>query len=417
MHFYYFLFVLLITDGVDAQMKRRHRPTSSLQYRGNDSRHHIERAVHQELLLVKREAIRFNIFLSVLKREGYTIKGFYHVSTFRNHWADVVREQLQLLDGRRKLPPKGTDDTAKDATMDPYLWEYSYNHHFASLLKASQGGLYLNIAAKHTSVDDDLRSVKKVIQSANLTCSEKIDVHYNVTIPRWTYYNANSKQKLGLSSQTNPRLSEGEYSTIKALQQYCHNYGGNSDKALVFYLHNKGSCCIRDRMTDLNGTVWIDNPEAGWRESMNAFTIEFPSICLQALTEHDYSTCGIENHFGIYAGNFWWARCSHIRLLPRLSDRFDSYEVERLIFNVSSVQTHRRRFAYRCGYSALRCARYHYNVDCHRDAYRGRLVDYVFGQQLLETTAYKNTKSNDTLICRQLRNSSTPYLQREIVIT
>ena len=47
-------------------------------------------------------------------------------------------------------------------------------------------------------------------------------------------------------------------------------------------------------------------PEASWREGMNTFNLEFPSICARAIIRHGYSACGIENQDAHYSGNFWY---------------------------------------------------------------------------------------------------------------
>ena len=40
---------------------------------------------------------------------------------------------------------------------------------------------------------------------------------------------------------------------------------------------------------------------ASWREVMNTFNIEFPSICMRALND-GYSTCGMEYQEAHYSG-------------------------------------------------------------------------------------------------------------------
>lgn len=47
-------------------------------------------------------------------------------------------------------------------------------------------------------------------------------------------------------------------------------------------------------------------PEASWREGMNTFNLEFPSICARAIIRHGYSACGVENQDAHYSGNFWY---------------------------------------------------------------------------------------------------------------
>jgi len=59
--------------------------------------------------------------------------------------------------------------------------------------------------------------------------------------------------------------------------------------------NSKSGCCYKDFGSKEK------NPRASWREEMNAFNIEFPSICLRALLE-GYNTCGVENQDAHYSG-------------------------------------------------------------------------------------------------------------------
>ena len=106
------------------------------------------------------------------------------------------------------------------------------------------------------------------------------------------------------------------------------------------------------------------NPVASWRELMNTFNIEFPSVCLRALMDgyrsvclpaylsvsyciftllystavhitsvltfssrifHRHSACGVELQEGHFSGNFYWARCDHIAALPPLDSKYDAW--------------------------------------------------------------------------------------------
>ena len=72
--------------------------------------------------------------------KDYEIYGFYHVSTWKTYWKEVVGEQLSLLIGQRAFPPTGSDNTTKHGEIDD-TWLYT------SLLSISDG-LYINVAAK-----------------------------------------------------------------------------------------------------------------------------------------------------------------------------------------------------------------------------------------------------------------------------
>ena len=65
----------------------------------------------------------------------------------------------------------------------------------------------------------------------------------------------------------------------------CRDLGLAGEKAVVYYFHSKGGCCSRKQAAF--------NPVASWREAMNTFNLEYPSICLRAMLE-GYPTCGFE---------------------------------------------------------------------------------------------------------------------------
>ena len=71
---------------------------------------------------------------------------------------------------------------------------------------------------------------------------------------------------------------------------------------------------------------------------MNAFVIEFPSICLRAL-HSGYSTCGTEYQDAHYSGNFWWAHCDHVADLPPLKNQFDAHSAEFFLLRIRSFDS------------------------------------------------------------------------------
>ena len=101
-----------------------------------------------------------------------------------------------------------------------------------------------------------------------------------------------------------PPATEGEYHTLQALHSYCKKAVREQRKTLVFYFHTKS----------MGDGHQLRAPSC-WRDLMNAFTIQFPSICIRALLD-GYSTCGPLLAPAIYAGNFWWANCVHVAALP-----------------------------------------------------------------------------------------------------
>jgi hypothetical protein len=87
--------------------------------------------VTNEMLLLRREQARSNdIFKEAADRE-YTIKGFYHTSTYLDGWKNVLAQQLAVIDGRRKV-----------SSGESWEWD---TKRWASLLDVSTE-LYLNVA-------------------------------------------------------------------------------------------------------------------------------------------------------------------------------------------------------------------------------------------------------------------------------
>lgn len=308
-------------------------------------------------------------------RKGYDIKGFYHTSAYLPGWQNVIRQQLSLADGQRKLrQPTGT-----------WSWERSQG---ASLLNHSTG-LYLNVA---TSDAGDFGKVQRFVQSLKLDNEAKITFASHQTIPRKSYVKADERRRAELDRA--PHLSEGEYSTIAQLHEYCSDKVASKRKALVYYFHTKSmsgyreftpvpdrecSCCNAPRDFKVRACTCC-NPTSSWRERMNAFTLEFPSICARAMLNHGYLACGIElvrtgGPKFYYAGNFWWADCDHIAKLGPTPSRYDAWVQEFLVLADSGNR--RSKLDPNCGYSALNCGAKHYREGCPRAWYRDLLVRYA----------------------------------------
>lgn len=243
-----------------------------------------------EVMMMRREMETFSRTLEQMKARNYVIKGFYHTSAWQTFWKEVISEQLLLLDGKRKIP----------ISMDyeNKLFEWDRNHTWASLLNASES-LYLNVAGPDIS---DLAKIQEVAKSLNLENAAKIEWNFNATVGRGHYNGATEEQKAVLMNNT--LVSEGEYSTVMALQRYCKKMTREGKKAVVYYMHNKGGCCFKRNSNERM-------PVHAWRDAMNAMIVEFPSICTRALMK-GYSTCGAENQDGHFSGNFWWAECEHV---------------------------------------------------------------------------------------------------------
>jgi len=164
----------------------------------------------------------------------------------------------------------------------------------------------------------------------------------------------------------------------------------------VFSPTGKSGCCYKDPFGPKEKM-----PRASWREEMNAFTIEFPSICLRALLK-GYNTCGVENQDAHYSGNFWWADCAHIASLPKPDNRFDPWSAEFFVQKYSVDHALAKRIGYHCGYSAWNCGINLYDFDCERDMYRDRLFKLVMSSKLAPSMRGKQ-HTNDTQRCVAIR--------------
>jgi hypothetical protein len=113
-----------------------------------------------------------------------------------------------------------------------------------------------------------------------------------------------------------------EFPTLKKLEKFClHN-----NKSLVWYAHSKGASYPNDFV-------------AGWRAVMNYFVLDNWQLCYELLSSTNYTTCGAILTFDsfrkpgwntYYAGNMWWAKCSHVNRLARIEtiDQNDRYLAE-----------------------------------------------------------------------------------------
>jgi hypothetical protein len=177
------------------------------------------------------------------------IRGFYHTSAWQTHWKDVVTEQLQMLDGTNQSTP--------------------------SLLRLVDQ-LYTVIASSNNNYKD----MHDHIDSLNLKHRKRLTIVYNATIDRTAFREAKKEEQDKLRKRVETDLiSAGEYATIMALHDHCKQKSAEGQRAYVFYFHNKGGCCPKSS----------PSPVSDWRDEMNAFILEFPSICLRALNE-GYST-------------------------------------------------------------------------------------------------------------------------------
>jgi hypothetical protein len=163
-----------------------------------------------ESTLAQKEHQRFQQLFKALTNQGYEIHGFYHTSKWRDYWANVIAEQLYLLDGKRKLPYKQhyhSDSSPgsankfdslhskfyNDLTLPyaSYEWDINPNHRYASLLNLTNE-LHINIVGENT---EDYKIIKTFVNSLDLKHKPKISFNFNKTIGRWAYGGANAEKK------------------------------------------------------------------------------------------------------------------------------------------------------------------------------------------------------------------------------
>ena len=138
--------------------------------------------------------------------------------------------------------------------------------------------------------------------------------------------------------------------------------------------------------------------------------LEFPSTCLRAIMEKNYSTCGVENQLAHYSGNFWWADCDHIAKLDPLHYRFDWRKPEFwVMFAHGSGSNNRinKRFAQRCGYAIFSCNVNLYRHECPRFKYRETLWNNAFSEEVGRSIPIGTTLSEDQArVCKELRSAN-----------
>jgi hypothetical protein len=335
------------------------------------------------------EEHRFNEVVNQLQEEGYNIRGFYHTSAWQTQWRHVIEEQLLLFDGKRVNAMKYNDYDSNNTDVIP--WDE--DHWGVSLLSAVDK-MILTVAS---STKNDYRDITEAVRNLNLSHSDKILTRYNATIPRLgTLSMSNSKRNSFLSSSAAQVLSEGEFSSMESIYDYCKTEQQHNRKSIVFYVHSKGGCCTRG-----NGETNV----AHWRELMNAFVIEFPSICMRALLE-GYSTCGAlytTKPSPAYSGNFWWARCDHISMLPRPMDRFNCIDPEYFLFNITEDLALLKEYTHHCAYNTYSSGINHYATECNRVEYIEGIYDSVVGREISHTYSNQQNHTDSMNKCNSWR--------------
>jgi hypothetical protein len=371
-----------------------------------------------EYNLAKIESLRMQTLGQRVQSQGYEIQGFYHTSKWKDFWPRVIAEQLFLLDGKRKFPYRHRyahkDENFVNKNYDPrhdyfyknmtlpysaYQWanENEFpNDQFASLLNITTQ-LNINIVGENKQ---DYEIIRNYIQGLPLKHQSKITYGWNQTIGRWVYNGFSPEKKLEHDAKTD--LSTGEYSTVMQLHGYCQRMKKQNKKALVYYFHNKGTCCVKN-----SENYQQSNPVANWREYMTAMNLEFPSICLRAIHSKKYVACGVENQDGHFSGNFWWADCAHVAALPPLRLKYDFGEAEYFVLRGHQDFGTLRNFGFKCGYSIYNCGVNLYDFECPRWKYREQILTKSIPHMLTPNNVWK--KDENTGKCRELLKKGKPY--------
>jgi hypothetical protein len=129
---YFIVFTVVNADIIDSRLNR-------LVFDKNNT-------YETEMVMMQKEFERANDMFATLKKRGYTIAGFYHTSTWREKWREVITDQLKILDGYRKIPLESTKGTPVNDITE-YEW---HNTKWTSLLNASSE-LYVNVAGNIVS--------------------------------------------------------------------------------------------------------------------------------------------------------------------------------------------------------------------------------------------------------------------------
>ena len=347
--------------------------------------------------LRKLEKLRFREAMVAAKELGYSLRGFYHVSTWRRHFREVIQDQLYLMAGKRSF--LGDDHGGRMSKTAPSDSDRGFtSSQWASLLDAMDA-LVLNVAG---SLEDDLQEIRNLVltrMSGSFSDSQlaKIEFTFNSTFTRGSFRNFSPEQKMKAMEKGN--LSEGESSTLHRMWNYCRAETDAGRKSVVFYVHNKGACCYPAAEPDGGGggrgPDHVEAAVSSWRDVMNTFTLEFPSICLRAILG-GYSTCGYGTQGGAsarahFSGNFFWADCGHIAALPRIITFFDAWKAEFFVGRTSKFPLNRLHIMHRCAFEGHHCdLKNHYEEVCERSAYYRRI------ESLINSSAMPPLKSQES---------------------
>lgn len=332
---------------------------------------------------------RFFSTIKTLKEENVSIVGYYHISSVKKYWKEVVSEQLHLISG---MDNKGT------------LIRHSSLITLVDLLAIYLAGSPQDKAALLTIINSKVGKKHHT----------KLKVVLVNRILRDTYKNANSTEKSRLRVVSiKDMASEGEYSAISSLHSHCKEQVQANRKTFVFYIHSKGA----------DQHVGAYNPVAFWRDYMNDHILRYPSSCIRSLLL-GYVACGVDYSYSYqanvaphYSGNFWWADCNHIAALPGLWDPINNaWACEMFLFNVSQSNAVRDMFGGVCAYNLHTCGHGGgslYFRHCKRFEYLSELRNRITSDKFSEKLKGGHARAQS--LCPTLYRQ--PYLSQIDLIT
>ena len=160
--------------------------------------------------------------------------------------SEIVEEQLLLMDGGRPMAffkgpyPMPTEEllqashenASKALKTGAIPWDI---RQWASVLDFADQ-LHVTFAGKNI---EELSKIKAITDALHLKYRDKIVFHFNQTLIRGSFGALRSEEERK-KLLNNPYISEGEYPTLVAMQQYCTTEKLAGRQAAVWYLHNKG---------------------------------------------------------------------------------------------------------------------------------------------------------------------------------
>jgi hypothetical protein len=207
------------------------------------------------------------------KMNGFEISGFYHVERKGDYWRDVIEEQLRILDNNFN----GLSTITADKQ---YAQQFKNKKKSASSLLLESKSLFINVVGQSK---DDKDAVLRLIADLKMKTKSRLKVGFNHSVGNDEYRMSSLEKRRAFKADL--ELSEGEYSTLTHMHNYCRRIRAENKKAFVYYFKTLGSCCSRKGDPA--------SPVASWREVTNTFMLEYPSICLRALL-NGHPTCGID---------------------------------------------------------------------------------------------------------------------------